>query len=97
LAGAGEVCVRTAADERSVWLEVSDNGPGVPARLLQGGLFKPFSTTKPQGLGIGLYQVKSILTAHGADIDVESREGHGTSVRARFPIPSERIGRDGQH
>ena len=87
LAGEGDVCVRTAADQRSVSLEVSDNGPGVPPRLLQGGLFKPFSTTKPQGLGIGLYQVKSILTAHGADIDIVSREGHGTTVRARFPVP----------
>ena len=87
LAGDGDVCVRTAADQRSVSLEVSDNGPGVPPRLLQGGLFKPFSTTKPQGLGIGLYQVKSILTAHGADIDIVSREGHGTTVRARFPVP----------
>ena len=36
---------------------------------------------------IGLYQVKSILTAHGADIDGVSREGHGTTVRARFPVP----------
>jgi len=97
LAGEGDVCVRTAADDRSVSLEVSDNGPGVPPRLLQGGLFKPFSTTKPQGLGIGLYQVKTILTAHGADIDVVSGQGHGTTVRARFPVPSERIERDGQH
>jgi signal transduction histidine kinase len=97
LAGAGDVRVRTAADERSVWLEVSDDGPGVEPRLLQGGLFKPFVTTKPQGLGIGLYQVKSILTAHGADIDVASREGHGTTVRVRFPMPTERTGRDGQN
>lgn len=85
LAEHGEVRVRTAASNGSVSLEVSDDGPGVPESLLEAGLFTPFSTTKPHGLGIGLYQVKSILTAHGADIDVVSQQGRGTTVRVQFP------------
>jgi signal transduction histidine kinase len=85
LADEGEVRVRTAAGNGSVSLEVSDNGPGFPEAVLQAGLFTPFSTTKRHGLGIGLYQVKSILTAHGADIDVLSQQGRGTTVRVQFP------------
>ena len=90
LADAGEVRVRTTASNGSVSLEVSDNGPGVPDHLLSAGLFTPFQTTKRHGLGIGLYQVKSILTAHGADIDVVSQEGRGTTVRIQFPAHTER-------
>ena len=90
LADAGEVHVRTTASNGSVSLEVSDNGPGVPDHLLSAGLFTPFQTTKRHGLGIGLYQVKSILNAHGADIDVVSQEGQGTTVRVQFPAPTPR-------
>ena len=86
LPGEGEVWVRTAARDGSVCLEVSDNGPGIPEAILQGGLFVPFRTTKPQGLGIGLFQVKSIIEAHGGHIDVISHKGKGTTINVELPL-----------
>lgn len=85
LGGHGEVRVRTAAQDGSVSLVVSDNGPGIPEPILKAGIFTPFRTSKSQGLGIGLYHVKSIVTAHSGEIDVASEAGKGTSVEVRFP------------
>jgi putative PEP-CTERM system histidine kinase len=82
----GEVRVRTTTGRGSVSLEVSDNGPGIPGAILRRGLFLPFQTTKPHGLGIGLFQVKSIVEAHGGQVHVVSREGKGTAVRVEFPF-----------
>jgi signal transduction histidine kinase len=89
LPGRGEVRVRTAARNGSVSLEVSDNGSGIPAAVLRAGLFTPFRTTKPHGLGIGLYQVKSIVQAHGGQVHVRSQEGSGTAIEIRFPTMKE--------
>jgi len=49
-------------------------------------LFRPFSSTKSAGLGIGLVQCKSIVEAHGGGITVESRPGQGTAFTVRLPI-----------
>ena len=42
-------------------------------------IFKPFTTTKKKGLGIGLYQCKQIIEAHGGRLEVESQLGEGTT------------------
>lgn len=88
LADGGEVRVRTTARNGSVSLEVADNGPGIPEAILRAGLFTPFRTTKPHGLGIGLYQVKSIVEAHGGHIHVTSQVGKGTTIEVQLPAPA---------
>jgi signal transduction histidine kinase len=58
-------------------------------------LFRPFSTTKASGLGIGLMQSKAIIEAHGGTIRVESRSGQGTRFEVSLPVrPS--AARDGK-
>ena len=74
---AGWCCGRAAATARS-FLSVEDAGCGMSRSFVEHQLFRPFRTTKEKGLGIGLYQCKQIVEAHGGRIEVESREGKGT-------------------
>lgn len=66
------------------FIMVIDKGCGMPARFLRNELFKPFRTTKAQGLGIGLYQCRKIVEAHGGRIEVNSEEGNGTAFTVWF-------------
>jgi signal transduction histidine kinase len=57
----------------------------MPPEFVRDRLFKPFSTTKSAGFGIGLYQVKGIVEAHGGRIEVDSGVGRGTTFRVLLP------------
>jgi putative PEP-CTERM system histidine kinase len=81
----GQVVVSTARENGWVLLSVSDDGCGMSEDFLSGSLFKPFQTTKKQGLGIGLYHSKTIVEAHGGRIEVESALGKGTTFRVLLP------------
>jgi putative PEP-CTERM system histidine kinase len=82
----GSVIVRTSRRDGTVELTVEDDGKGISKNFLERELFLPFRTTKSNGLGIGLFQSKKILEAHGGTIGVESEEGKGTRVTASFPL-----------
>ena len=51
-------------------------------------IFEPFYTTKGEGhgTGLGLSVSLGIVQAHGGAIDVESKPGHGTTVRVKLPV-----------
>ena len=66
-------------------IEVSDNGRGMSEDFIRTKLFKPFSTTKKGGLGVGLAQCRGIVEAHGGTIDARSRPGEGTVFTVRVP------------
>jgi putative PEP-CTERM system histidine kinase len=66
------------------FIRVIDRGCGMSARFLRTELFKPFRTTKKQGLGIGLYQCRQIVEAHGGRIEVSSVEGNGSVFTVWF-------------
>ncbi|WP_306533859.1 XrtA/PEP-CTERM system histidine kinase PrsK [Geobacter sp.] len=70
------------------FIRVSDNGCGIPEEFLRSQLFSPFKTTKKKGLGIGLYQCRQIVEAHGGRIDVESTVGMGTVFTVWLPSVS---------
>jgi signal transduction histidine kinase len=71
-------------------LTVRDTGCGMSERFVSDSLFRPFRTTKPSGLGIGMFQSRSIVEAHGGKITVSSRPGEGTVfrvfLRANAPV-----------
>jgi signal transduction histidine kinase len=52
-------------------------------------LFRPFQSTKKKGLGIGLFQSRAIVQAHGGGMHVESEVGKGTTILASFPVADE--------
>ncbi len=86
ITGEGEIRLTTSVQDGMVTLSVSDNGCGIPSEFLENRLFKPFSTTKSQGFGIGLYQLKSILEAHGGRIQANSEVGKGSTFTVALPI-----------
>jgi signal transduction histidine kinase len=65
-------------------IRVRDNGPGIPAHLLE-QVFQPFFTTKEQGTGLGLSIAQRIVTEHGGRLEVESTEGQGSIFIITLP------------
>ena len=70
-----------------VEIKVSDNGNGIPPKVLD-KIFQPFFTTKPtgQGTGLGLSLSYDIVKAHGGEIKVESKENEGTTFIIQLPL-----------
>jgi signal transduction histidine kinase len=48
-------------------------------------LFKPFETTKPDGMGIGMYESRQYVMTLGGEIVVDSAPGKGTRIRVLLP------------
>jgi putative PEP-CTERM system histidine kinase len=81
-----EAGVRTGEDGAPyLELSVTDNGRGMSEEFIRTKLFRPFSTTKKNGLGIGLTQCRTIVEAHGGRIGVRSRPGAGTTFTVTLP------------
>lgn len=82
--------VATYAQDGAVVLEVADRGTGIPAEE-QDKIFEKFYRVSTglvhntKGTGLGLALVQHIVDAHGGRIEVQSRVGHGTRFRLRFP------------
>jgi len=64
---------------------VSDTGRGMSRQFIETRLFRPFSTTKKTGIGLGLYTCREIIKASGGSIEVESVQGAGTTFRVVLP------------
>jgi len=80
------VSVKTKKDNNGIQILVSDNGTGIPIKLLS-KIFQPFFTTKPtgEGTGLGLSLSYDIIKAHGGKIDVNSIEGEHTEFIISLP------------
>src|SRR6185503_4803335 len=79
-------------------LRVSDTGRGIPADVLP-TLFQRYARAPERqspvaGTGLGLMIVREIVEAHGGAVDVESKEGQGSTFIARLPVASPVAGRD---
>jgi signal transduction histidine kinase len=84
--GQGKLKVKTSRDEENVFVEISDDGPGIP-REAKKRIFEPFFTTKGvgEGTGLGLDIVQRIVSGHGGEIRVDSSPGE-TVFKVRLPI-----------
>lgn len=76
--------VSSWASDEHAFVQVADEGPGIPASV-RDQLFALFFTTHAEGTGIGLYVCKTIVTSWGGRIHVDSYEGEGT--RFTFSVP----------
>ena len=68
--------IKSYAQNKSVFIEVMDNGPGIEPEALE-DIFIPFFTTKENGSGIGLSLSRQIIQQHGGTIKVFSAPGKG--------------------
>jgi signal transduction histidine kinase len=78
--------VSTVNGSGVVAVEVSDDGCGMSEDFIRNRLFKPFETTKPSGLGLGVYSCREIVRAHRGTIEAESRLGVGSTFVVRLPV-----------
>jgi len=81
----GDISIGIEQLNGSVVVTVADTGSGVPSNMLE-SLFRPSHSSRPGGLGVGLYQCKQIVEAHQGTIQLRSEEGKGTQVRIELPI-----------
>ena len=82
----GRIRVRTEQRGGRAVLSVEDSGCGMTESFIKDSLFRPFQSTKKNGLGIGLFQCQAIVQAHGGRMHVESQVGQGTTFVVSLPI-----------
>ena len=75
---------RSARRPRTI-VEFIDNGSGMSAEFLRDRLSRPFETTKPQGVGLGLATASQIVRFHRGTLRILSQPGGGTLVRLALP------------
>jgi putative PEP-CTERM system histidine kinase len=73
----GQTITVAVGGDPEPFVKVTDHGVGIAEEFMAGGLFEPFKSTKVKGMGIGLYQCKQIVEAHGGRIEVRSALGEG--------------------
>jgi two-component system NtrC family sensor kinase len=83
----GTLRIATLAKEKSIVIEVEDDGTGIPPDFLP-RLFDPFVTTKEEGKGVGLGLAisRSIVERHNGTICVQSEQGRGTKFTITLPV-----------
>jgi len=86
LNGGGEIRVATRVRNNWTVLSVTDNGCGMTREFVERSLFRPFQTTKKNGIGIGMFQSKMIVEAHHGKIEVETSPENGTTFRVLLPL-----------
>lgn len=82
---AGTISVETGREGPAGRIRICDNGCGMTADFMEKQLFRPFRSTKKNGLGIGLYQCRQIVDSLGGSIAVSSAAGKGTTFTIILP------------
>lgn len=80
----GRIHVSLKSEAQWVYLDVTDNGPGV-SREIRNKIFDAFFSTRERGMGLGLALCKRIMTDHGGQVDVLDTEDSGATFRLTLP------------
>ncbi|MGI9293681.1 MAG: sensor histidine kinase [Pseudomonadales bacterium] len=78
------ISIEVITTDTTVKLCISDKGPGFGPEVKQ-ALQQPFFSTKPQGTGLGLAVVRSVVEAHHGSFDIDSEPGKGTWANVELP------------
>ncbi len=79
------IAINVQHEAFSVIVDIIDHGPGMTPEFIRDELFRPFTTTKDTGHGIGAYQARELLREAGGDLLVISRKPRGTTMRLLLP------------
>lgn len=79
------VTVRVSGGRSSVHISLADKGVGMDSDFLRNRLFQPFSSSKPSGFGIGAFEARSLISAMGGRLTVDSTPGSGTTFTITLP------------
>lgn len=83
----GAIRIEVLSDGASVFVSISDEGPGIAPDDLENVKVKFYKGKGAvRGSGIGLAVVDEIIAAHGGGLDIQSELGHGTTVTVRLPL-----------
>ena len=87
--GHGRISVRLSRNEHSVYVDIEDNGKGLPSEQRE-SLLEPYMTTREKGTGLGLAIVRKIMEEHDGSISLQDADnvgsgGRGARIRLEFP------------
>lgn len=82
----GTVGIRTSTQDKRALIEIADTGCGMSEQFVRERLFRPFQTTKPNGMGIGAYETAQYVSELGGTIEASSAPGAGTTIRIILPM-----------
>ena len=82
----GSIAIRLTPDGDHAVVEVTDTGVGMTKEFVRERLYKPFETTKKQGMGIGVYESSQYVAGIGGQLLIDSTPGKGTRVRVLLPL-----------
>lgn len=82
----GEAVHVRLCHEARLTIDIVDRGPGMSLQFIRDELFRPFGSSKRDGLGIGAYEARELLRRAGGDLLVMSRPGLGTTMRILLPL-----------
>jgi len=80
------VWIQASRYSGQVKVEVGDTGVGMTEEFVRTRLFRPFNTTKHNGMGIGTYESFQYIRELGGQIDVKSKVGEGTVITVMLPV-----------
>ena len=80
-----DVRIRLRTERGRAVVEVTDRGPGMDETFVREQLFRPFTSTKEGGYGIGVYESREYLREMGGRLEVVSAPGEGTTMRVILP------------
>jgi len=82
----GDVQVRLVRQADAALLSVSDSGTGMSEQFIREQLFRPFASTKTDGMGIGMFESRAYIQELGGQLEVRSTPGRGTTFIIRLPL-----------
>jgi putative PEP-CTERM system histidine kinase len=82
----GQIWIKAMRYSGQIKVEVGDTGAGMTEEFVRTRLFRPFNTTKRNGMGIGTYESFQYIRELGGSITVDSTPGQGTTVTVLLPV-----------